>query len=52
MGILCGYPASCGVLLWIQPAGCFASASMAFDPIYWQENEGKRMALNENILLP
>ena len=25
---------------------------MALDLIYWQENEGRRMALNGNILLP
>jgi hypothetical protein len=30
----------------------FASATMVLDLIYWQENEGRRMALNGNILLP
>lgn len=54
-GILRGYPASCGAILGFKHAGCFASASMAFDLIYWQENEGRRMALKYSpafILLP
>jgi hypothetical protein len=53
----CFYPQSFCQLPWMVPLSdgngwSKETSGAALDLHYWQENEGRRMALNENILLP